>query len=95
MTMCKPDYISQKDWDSVDSPPLTDEELANMRPADEVLPPAFMKAWREGRVGRPEKATKKQQISLRLDPDVISTYRAKGKGWQARMNETLRQHMTD
>ena len=69
-----------------------------MRPvlsADEVLPPAFMKAWREGRVGRPEKEVKKQQISLRLDPDVIAAYRATGKGWQARINETLRKHMTD
>jgi uncharacterized protein (DUF4415 family) len=66
-----------------------------MRPTAEMLPPAFLKAWREGRVGCPEKAVKKQQISLRLDPDVIAAYRAKGKGWQARINETLRQYMTD
>lgn len=32
----KPDYISQEDWDSVDSPPLTDEQLARLRPIQEI-----------------------------------------------------------
>ncbi|MQY47590.1 hypothetical protein GAO09_16265 [Rhizobiales bacterium RZME27] len=32
------------DWDAVDSPELTDEELARMRPAREVLPPEFFRS---------------------------------------------------
>jgi uncharacterized protein (DUF4415 family) len=32
----------------------------------------------------------KQQISLRLDPDVIAAYKRTGKGWQGRINEILR-----
>jgi hypothetical protein len=32
---------SREDWDAIDSPELTDEELARMRPARDVLPKAF------------------------------------------------------
>ncbi|WP_439953178.1 BrnA antitoxin family protein [Escherichia coli] len=28
-------------------------------------------------------------MSLRLDPDVIETFKATGPGWQTRMNEVL------
>jgi uncharacterized protein (DUF4415 family) len=41
-------------------------------------------------VGRPRSG--KQVVSLRLDPDVIEKYRATGPGWQARINEILRDH---
>ncbi len=33
----KPDHISQADWDDSEIPPLTDKELAEFRPAIEVL----------------------------------------------------------
>lgn len=32
---------TEADWDAVDFPEMTDEELANARPARAVLPPAF------------------------------------------------------
>lgn len=32
----------------------------------------------------------KQLLTLRLDPDVIASFRATGEGWQTRMNEALR-----
>ena len=35
-TRKKPSHIKQEDWDAVDSPPLTDEELAALRPLREV-----------------------------------------------------------
>lgn len=36
------DAFTQADWDAVsDNPELTDAELARLRPAEEVLPPAF------------------------------------------------------
>ena len=44
---------------------------------------------RRGR-GRPKSATAKEQISVRLDPDVIATLRAAGPGWQPRINDLLR-----
>ena len=47
----KPDHISQDDWDSVDVPELTDEELARMRPAVEVLP-ELVAAYQAGQLKR-------------------------------------------
>ena len=47
---------------------------------------------RRGR-GRPQKPDRKVNQTLRLDPDVLEVYRQEGKGWQARINEVLRQHM--
>lgn len=32
----------------------------------------------------------KQQVTLRLDPDVLAKFRATGPGWQARINAALR-----
>lgn len=32
----------------------------------------------------------KKLITLRLDPEVIEAFKAKGKGWQALMNDALR-----
>jgi uncharacterized protein (DUF4415 family) len=40
--------------------------------------------------GRPPKENPKKLVSLRLDPDVIEGFRAKGKGWQSRINAELR-----
>lgn len=42
------------------------------------------------RPGRPPKANPKQQVTLRLDPDVLAKLRETGKGWQSRVNEELR-----
>jgi uncharacterized protein (DUF4415 family) len=79
--------ITAADREAVKSPPLTDEELAQFRPAREVVPEilALMRRFRG-----PQKRPIKQLISLRLDPDVIEHFRARGKGWQARINATLR-----
>ena len=42
------------------------------------------------RPGRPVSADPKHQVTLRLDSDVLSAYRATGKGWQSRINAELR-----
>ncbi|ANK90628.1 MULTISPECIES: BrnA antitoxin family protein [Rhizobium] len=86
------DGYSKEDWDAVDSPELTDDELASTRPAAEVLPKAFfdhIEEVRRGR-GRPALQQTKQAITIRLDPDVIEHYRSGGKGWQSRINDDLR-----
>ena len=47
----------------------------------------FTRAYR----GRgPQKAPTKQQTTLRLDRDIIAYFKAGGKGWQTRINDTLR-----
>ena len=42
------------------------------------------------RRGRPRLADPKQAVKLRLDADLLAHYRAKGPGWQTRMNAALR-----
>ena len=37
-----------------------------------------------------QKAPTKQQVTLRLDPDVLAKFKAAGPGWQSRINEALR-----
>ena len=34
----KPDHISQKDWDAVEFPPLTETMLRNLKPSRERMP---------------------------------------------------------
>lgn len=78
-----------------DNPEWTEEDFARARPAEEVLPAEFLAAWRKRR-GRPKGSLNpnpKQQISLRLDKDVIAHFRATGPGWQTRINEALRREL--
>jgi len=40
--------------------------------------------------GRPV-GTSKEQVSIRFDTDVLSALRATGRGWQTRVNDTMRE----
>jgi uncharacterized protein (DUF4415 family) len=69
-----------------DNPEWTKEDFARARPAAEVLPEfigekAAQELMRRGR-GRPQKADKKVNQTLRLDPDVLEAFRQEGSGWQ-------------
>ena len=83
----KPDDVAQEDWDDMDIPDWTEEDLRTARPAAEVVPET-VEAFRRSR-GRPA-GSNKQLISLRLDKDVIEHFRATGPGWQARINDALK-----
>ena len=78
-----------------DNPEWTREQIRDARPALEVIAGVFgpeaARTLRRG--GRPAKADRKVNQTLRLDPDVLEAYRRKGPGWQALMNDVLRQHM--
>ena len=71
-----------------DSPELTDEMLANMRPAREVLGDALVDKL-VARRGRPKSERPKIAVKLRLDPEVLHHFRAAGPGWQTRINAAL------
>lgn len=76
-----------------DAPALSDAELAEFRPAAEMLPQILGAARADAlmkRRGRPASAITKAAISLRLDPDIVDAFRAGGDGWQTRMNDALR-----
>ena len=57
-----------------DNPPLTDAEL---------------KQFKRVR-GRPQGSGKKEQVTLRLDTELLEQFRATGNGWQTRINDALR-----
>ncbi|MTH36656.1 hypothetical protein GL279_18970 [Paracoccus limosus] len=78
---------TRADWDAVDSPELTAEELAQARPFAEVFPALAEKIHR---AGRPRSSNPKVPVSLRLDQDVIEAFKKQGPGWQSRINAALR-----
>lgn len=69
-----------------DNPEWTEEDFARARPASE-LPPQLAAAFRRG--GRPA-GSNKEQVSIRLDKDVLAKFKATGRGWQTRINEALK-----
>ncbi len=48
------------------------------------------KAKVTARVGRPKADSPKVFTGIRLDADVVESFKATGKGWQTRMNAALR-----
>jgi uncharacterized protein (DUF4415 family) len=72
-----------------EAPELTEEMFARgeIRHGDKVIRPATGTLTRPG---RPRSASPKQQVTLRLDSDVLDHFRAGGPGWQSRINATLR-----
>jgi uncharacterized protein (DUF4415 family) len=66
----------------------TDVEAAAAKPFAEAFPD-LAAAIKRSR-GRPRLSKPKQLVSLRLDSDVIEKFRSTGKGWQDRINQTLK-----
>ena len=69
---------------------MSDEEVERRAAADPdagILPPGF---WDNAEVWVPEN---KQQITLRLDPEVIRFFKRTGKGYQSRMGAVLRSYV--
>lgn len=92
----KPDHISQKAWDAVDSPELTAADFKRMKPASEVMPSALYAEVTRGRGQRgKQKSATKVLTPLRLDADILAAYKAQGRGWQTRMNDALRKAIND
>jgi len=61
-------------------------------PQVDVAKPAASTASRTpGKRGRPKSANPKRQITLRLDAEIVDHFRAKGRGWQTRINSALRE----
>ena len=60
-----------------DNLPLTDQEWEKVRPT-----------LIRGR-GRPLGSGTKEQVTLRIDKDVLDFYKSKGEGWQTFINQVL------
>lgn len=83
----KPNNIKQKDWDSVDSPPLSDDLLKKMRPVKELHPE------RPARVRGRQRLPVKIPVSIRLNPEIIEFFKSGGKGWQSQINSVLNEYV--
>lgn len=80
--MGKRQSFSQPEWrDPDDAPALTDAFFDAVTIRD---------GSRNARRGRPRQETIKIQVTLRLDADIVETYRQQGPGWQSRNNAALR-----
>lgn len=43
----------------------------------------------------PQKSPTKERITIRMSPEVLQFFRASGDGWQARMDEALKDWMKE
>lgn len=78
---------SLTDWKRLDA--LQDEDI-DLSDDPEITPELFAKAVvRRGLRPPPTK----QQITIRLDEDVLQWFRAQGHGYQTRINSLLRAYM--
>ena len=78
---------SLTDWERLDK--MTDEEI-DLSDLPEITPEMFATAVvRRGLKPAPPK----QQITIRIDDDVLTWFRAQGAGYQTRINTLLRAYM--
>jgi len=97
--------LTKDDFYSVDSLPLTDEQLSEMRPHKELFPdwPDFIREHTTGDVEEwkkelkprrgPQKEPTKVPVSIRLSPDLVEYFKSSGKGWQTRIDQALREYV--
>ena len=89
---------SRTDWTRVRAEALADAPVAfdpRIDPYDPNDAKAVGAFWRGATLRRPgqrgpQKAPTKQQVTLRLDRDLLAHFRRGGRGWQTRLNETLK-----
>ncbi|SBP87613.1 BrnA antitoxin family protein [Thiomonas delicata] len=79
-----------------DNPEWTAEDFARAKPASEALPPEMYAALVAKRPrGRPKADETKVFTAIRLDADLLETFKSTGKGWQTRVNAALRQYLNE
>jgi uncharacterized protein (DUF4415 family) len=85
--------VSQTDFAKLDAHVIGPEEYEDIPEiTDEMFARGvWMKGGKPLKRGRPKSTSAKQQVTLRLDQDVLERFRAGGAGWQSRINAALRQ----
>lgn len=80
-----------------DARELNSEWHKGAKPASEAFAPetyAALVAMKRPR-GRPKADETKVFTAIRLDADLLETFKATGKGWQTRVNAALRQFIAE
>ena len=71
-------------------------DIRTMKAAAAALPSDVISVLPKRKPGQrgQQKWPTKQQITLRLDRDVVERFRSTGRGWQGRINEALKRTKT-
>ncbi len=75
------------DWIDPDDAPELDDAFFDE--ADEYCGDTLVKR------GRPKADQVKQRVTMRLDPEVVESFKAKGPGWQSRINQALKEYIRE
>ena len=80
------------------APEATDDWFVRARPAKDVLPDllgdAAVQEMLKPKRGRPPSAAPKEHVNIRLDADIVQSFRRTGDGWQTRLNNALREWLS-
>ena len=82
-----PTSKSLTDWEQLDA--MTDEDI-DLSDSPEITPEMFARAIVKRGL---EQAPAKQQVTLRIDSDVLEWFRQQGRGYQTKINTLLRAYM--
>ena len=69
----------------IDNTVLTAEMIKKIQPVNQFPELGFLV-----KMGRPIADNPKKAVSIRLSPDVLSSFKATGRGWQTRIDNALR-----
>jgi len=78
---------SQTDWKRIDA--LQDEEI-DLSETREIPPEMFAGAMVRRRL---QEVRRKEQLTLRIDSDVVEWFKRQGQGYQTRINALLRAYV--
>ncbi len=70
-----------------DNPEWTAADFAQAKPFSEAFPDLAATIRRRGK----QKAPTKRSTTIRLSPEVIEYFRGTGAGWQARIDQALKE----
>ena len=76
------------DWRRVAA--MTEKEIAAAAKSDPDAQPTDLEFWKDAKVLLPES---KQPVTLRIDRDVLTWFKAQGERYQSRMNAVLKAYM--
>jgi uncharacterized protein (DUF4415 family) len=83
-------------WSDPDDAPEWSDEVfarADIVVGGKVVRPASGTLTKRGRPRLGDAS--KQQVTLRLAPQVVEHFKASGSGWQTRLNEVLERHVKE
>ena len=81
----KPNTKGKTDWKKLAA--MNDADISFTKDAPRTKPEDWVEAVAHRGLPLP---SRKEQIALRVDADVLEWFRADGAGWQTRMNAVLR-----